>query len=182
MRSLAFILLLLTAALPVQADSHARACQAAPDNLVFDGYQKISTLEDGGGFRQQVHRGAGAALSIVDFTARDRAGRDRSRVVESLARQLRTTSGDGGVQQVNPDRVTAFGFDLIAFLYVASDSAGLTRIEAGSVAFREGCYTVLRHSAAGQAGRNALLDAYLALISDWHGQITRRQSEPVATD
>ena len=78
--------------------------------------------------------------------------------------------------------MTAFGFDLIALLYVASDSAGLTRIEAGSVAFREGCYTVLRYSAAGQAGRNALLDAYLALISDWHGQITRRQSEPVATD
>ena len=95
---------------------------------------------------------------------------------------MRGKSVDGDVQQVNPDRVTAFGFELIAFLYVVSNSASLTRIEAGSVAFRDGCYTVLRHSAAGQAGRNALLDAYLALISDWHGQITRRQSEPVATD
>ena len=174
MRSLLFVLAFLTAALPAQAEKHAQICSAAPDDLAVPGHREISTLSDGDGFRQKIFRAADGSFSIVDFMMRDRAGRDRDRVVESLARQLRAKSADGEVQQVNPERVVAFGLDLIALLYVASDSAGLTKVEAGSVAFRDGCYTVLRYSHAGRKGRNASLDAYLALVGDWHRQVTPR--------
>ena len=105
---------------------------------------------------------------------KDRAGADRKRVVESLAKQLLKQSGDGTVQQVNQDRVETLSLNLVALLYTARDDDTVTRIEAGAVAHRDGCYSVLRYSHAGETGRDAALDIYLALVSDWHRQTVNR--------
>ena len=160
MRFLIFLLLILQFATPATAD--------------VAGYQKVATNGDEAGYQQLVYGGIDSSFSITDFLNKDRAGADRERVVESLAKQLLKQSGDGTVQQVNQDRVDTLSLNLVALLYTARDDDTVTRIEAGAVAHRDGCYSVLRYSHAGETGRDASLDIYLALVSDWHRQTVNR--------
>ena len=174
MRFLIFLLLILQFATPATADGAGTACRATPDDLVVAGYQKVATNGDEAGYQQLVYGGIDSSFSITDFLNKDRAGADRERVVESLAKQLLKQSGDGTVQQVNQDRVETLSLNLVALLYTARDDDTVTRIEAGAVAHRDGCYSVLRYSHAGETGRDAALDIYLALVSDWHRQTVNR--------
>ena len=174
MRFLVFLLLILQFATPATADGAGTACRATPDDLVVAGYQKVATNGDEAGYQQLVYGGIDSSFSITDFLNKDRAGADRERVVESLAKQLLKQSGDGTVQQVNQDRVDTLSLNLVALLYTARDDDTVTRIEAGAVAHRDGCYSVLRYSHAGETGRDAALDIYLALVSDWHRQTVNR--------
>ena len=174
MRFLVFLLLILQFATPATADGAGTACRATPDDLVVAGYQKVATNGDEAGYQQLVYGGIDSSFSITDFLNKDRAGADRERVVESLAKQLLKQSGDGTVQQVNQDRVETLSLNLVALLYTARDDDTVTRIEAGAVAHRDGCYSVLRYSHAGETGRDAALDIYLALVSDWHRQTVNR--------
>ena len=174
MRFLVFLLLILQFATPATADGAGTACRATPDDLVVAGYQKVATNGDEAGYQQLVYGGIDSSFSITDFLNKDRAGADRERVVESLAKQLLKQSGDGTVQQVNQDRVETLSLNLVALLYTARDDDTVTRIEAGAVAHRDGCYSVLRYSHAGETGRDASLDIYLALVSDWHRQTVNR--------
>ena len=174
MRLLVCLLLILQFTTPAMAGGAGTACPATPTDLVVAGYQKVATNGDEAGYQQLVYGGADSSFSVTDFLNRDRAGADRKRVVESLARQLLKQSGDGTVQQVNQDRVDTLGLNLVALLYTAHDNDTVTRVEAGAVAHRDGCYSVLRYSHAGDTGRNASLDAYLALVGDWHRQTIKR--------
>ena len=174
MRLLVFLLLILQFATPAMASGAGTACPATPTDLVVAGYQKVATNGDEAGYQQLVYGGANSSFSVTDFLNRDRTGADRKRVVESLARQLLKQSGDGTVQQVNQDRVDTLGLNLVALLYTAHDNNTVTRVEAGAVVHRDGCYSLLRYSYAGETGRNASLDAYLALVGDWHRQTIKR--------
>ena len=168
MRLFICLLLALTTAIPAIAGDSAAACPVTSDDLMVKGHHQVSSMGDGAGFQQLVYGGQNSAFSITDFLIRDRAGVDRERVIESVAQQLVKQTDDGTVQQVNPNRVTALGLDLVALLYIAKADDDITRIEAGGVIHRDGCYSVLRYSQAGPADRKAMLDRYLALIRSWH--------------
>ena len=174
MRFLVLLPLIMQFAAPAMADGAGAACAATPDDLVLAGYQKVATNGDEAGYQQLVYGGTNSSFSVTDFLTKDRAGADRKRVVESLARQLMKQGGDGTVQQVKQDRVDTLGLNLVALLYTAHDNDIVTRVEAGAVALRDGCYSVLRYSHAEKTGRDASLDAYLALVRDWHQQTVKR--------
>jgi len=165
---LLYLLLVLTIAMPAMASGSGATCHPTSEAYPVADHKQVSVRGDDTGFQQLVYGGMNSAFSITDFLVRDRTGTDRQRVIESVAKQLVKQADDGIVQQVNPHRVTALDLDLVALLYISTIDDGITRIEAGSVIQRDGCYTVLRYSQAGHVTRNTALDSYLELIKSWH--------------